>query len=120
MKKKKKKRSPKKKMSEMILDIASGYIGLGQNLVEKQSNLNGVCTAWNIATLPEKMRSMALNNHLSQCQMFEGTIENLRHDMLTLIDNKLKLYPKVNKRILNAVISIENGQDKITVISTDL
>ena len=110
----------KKKMSEMILDIASDYIALGQNLEEKQSNLNGACTAWNIATLPEMIRPKALGHHLNQCQMFEGTIDDLRHDLLILIDKKLKLYPNIHKRIVNAIISIENGQERIEIMSTDL
>ncbi|UCH97965.1 MAG: hypothetical protein JSV88_14215 [Candidatus Aminicenantes bacterium] len=120
MKKKKNKRRTKK-MSEMILDIASGYIALGQTLEEKQSYLNGACTAWNIAVLPVEMRPLALSQHLNQCQIIsngKGNIEDLRHDMLILIENKLRLYPTINKKILNASISLENGQEKITIIST--
>ncbi len=122
MKKKKNRKRNKKKMSEMILDIASDYIALGQSLDEKQNYLNGACTAWNIATLPVEMRPLALSQHLNQCQIMsngKGNIEDLRHDLLVLIENKLRLYPTINKKILNASISHENGQEKITIISTN-
>ncbi len=52
--------SPKIKMSELISEYAADYINMGDNTEERQSYLNGACTAWNIANLDEKDREGAI------------------------------------------------------------
>jgi hypothetical protein len=56
--------SPKIKMSEFIAEYASDYINMGSDTEERQSYLNGACTAWNIAVLPEHLRKEALKKIL--------------------------------------------------------
>ena len=46
---KKSKHSPKRKMSEMIAEMAAGFLGVGDTLEERQNRLNAACTAWNMA-----------------------------------------------------------------------
>ena len=41
--------SPKRKMSEMISEIASTFIGIGKTAEDKQSRLTAACSAWNMA-----------------------------------------------------------------------
>ena len=41
--------SPKRKMSEMISEMAGNFIGVGKSAEEKQSRLPASCSAWNMA-----------------------------------------------------------------------
>jgi hypothetical protein len=52
--------SPEIKMSELIGEYTSDYINMGDTTEERQNYLNGACTAWNIAVLPEHDREEAL------------------------------------------------------------
>ena len=39
--------SAKRKMSEMISEMAAGFLGVGDTIEERQNRLNAACTAWN-------------------------------------------------------------------------
>lgn len=80
--------SPKIKMSKFIAEYASDYINMGSNAEERQSYLNGACTAWNIAVLPEHLRKEALKNNLEKYKRLNPEIDDsddLMHDMKILI-----------------------------------
>jgi len=46
---KKRKTPAKRKMSEMISEMAIGFLGVGDTVGERQNRLNAACTAWNMA-----------------------------------------------------------------------
>ena len=49
--------SPKRTMSEMISEMAAGFIGAGKTAEEKQNRLTAACSAWNMACgSPETQR----------------------------------------------------------------
>ena len=50
------------KASEMIIAFAGDFIGTGDSMEQRQSRLNAVCTARNIANLPKHQRRRALQN----------------------------------------------------------
>jgi hypothetical protein len=54
-----KKKEKPKKVSKMLLDVASEYIALGEDIEDKQQFLNGAVSAWNIACLSGEDRKTA-------------------------------------------------------------
>lgn len=115
--------NPTIKMSEKIEEFASDYINIGNNTFERQNMLNGACTAWNIANLPEDLRKKALQQQVEIYQKYNPGIDDTEaylHNMKLLIDKKLKMFPELKKVILQATIE-PVGKDKyiILVSSTD-
>lgn len=108
------------KLSKMIIEYASDYINLGDNLEAKQSYLYAACTAWNISLLKEDERRKALNSFLKQYEAINpgvGDTEDVKRDMELLIKEKLRLYPDVKKSILDARIIEDNGKERIIIAS---
>jgi hypothetical protein len=75
-------------MSELIGEYASDYINMGDTTEERQSYLNGACTAWNIAVLPEHSREEALRRAIEGYKRMNPGIDdadNFEQDLRTLI-----------------------------------
>jgi len=127
MKKSKKKRRFAKskqikflKMSEMIINYAGDYIGLGNTIEQKQSHLNAACSAWNISLLPVAKRKEAIDQFIAQYKAINpdvDDVENVRHDMELLIREKLRLYPDETKGIVSAEFVEEGDKERIIVAS---
>jgi hypothetical protein len=115
--------SPKIKMSELISEYASDYINMGEDTEERQNYLNGACTAWNIAILDEKHREGALRHVIESYKRINpGTddVENLEHDLRTLIQKKLEMFPEIKKVIIDAMIEpISETKYLINIASSD-
>ncbi|MFQ5780090.1 MAG: hypothetical protein ACE5HN_04800 [Nitrospiria bacterium] len=115
--------SPKIRMSELITEYASDYINMGDNTEERQSYLNGACTAWNIAVLPEHLRQEALCRVAEEYKRLNPGIDDsdhLVHDMEILIRKKLEMFPDVNKAILEAFLEpVNDTQYRVVVASTE-
>ena len=111
------------KMSELIAEYASDYINLGETTEERQSFLNGACTAWNIANLPDHLRETALQQTAQNYKEMNPGIDDVEsylHDMRILIRKKLQMFPDIRKTIVTAFIEPINGtQYRINVVSTD-
>jgi len=116
--------TPKIKMSEMISEYASDYINMGDDTEERQSLLNGACSAWNIAVLPEDLREGALRHNVDEYKRLNSGIDDaddLIHDMQALIKRKLQMFPDVKKLIVDAFVeSINDTQYRINVVSTGM
>jgi len=111
------------KISEMVVLFAADYIDMGDTVEERQSYLNSACTASNIAVLDERERPTRLEEYLSLYQQINpdaGDVENLRHDMEMLIQEKLRLFPHVKKVIMSAKIIEEDGKQSVAIASTTL
>lgn len=115
--------SPEIKMSELIGEYASDYINMGESMVERQSYLNGACTDWNIAVLPEHLREEALSRNIEEYKRINPGIDdadNLAHDLRKLVQKKLQMFPGVKKFIVDASIEpISDTKYRIVVASTD-
>ena len=111
------------KMSEKIEEFASDYINLGDNTEERQNLLNGACTAWNIANLPENLRDKALQQQVEIYQNYNPGInitEAYLYNMKLLVDKKLKMFPELKKVIVHATIEpVDKDRYIILVSSTD-
>src|SRR5579871_3490083 len=55
--------SPKRKMSEMISEMAAGFLGVGNTIGERQNRLNAACTAWNMACVSPEVRQRQLEQY---------------------------------------------------------
>ncbi len=103
--------------------MASDYISMGDTTEDCQSYLNGACTAWNIAILPEHQRDEALRRFVEEYKRLNPGIddeENLIHDMRILIKKKLDLFPAAKKMIVNAHLEeLEGLKYRINIASTD-
>ena len=115
--------SPQIRMSELIEKYASDYINMGDNTEERQSFLNGACTAWNIALLPEHMREEALRRSIEEYKRINPGVDdadNFAHDLKILVQKKLKMFPEIKKLIVDAMVEpISETKYRITVASTD-
>ena len=115
--------SPKIRMSELIEKYASDYINMGENTEERQSFLNGACTAWNIANLPAHLREEALRRTVEEYKRINPGIDDANdyaHDLKILVQKKLQMFPEVKKLIVDAAVEpVTETQYRITVVSTD-
>ena len=115
--------SPKIKMSELISEYASDYINMGENTEERQSYLNGACTAWNIAILEEKHREGALRRVIEDYKMSNPGIDNaedFEHDLRFLVQKKLEKFPDNRKVIIEAMIEpISETKFRINIASAE-
>jgi len=115
--------SPEIKISELIGEYASDYINMGESTEESQSYLNGACTAWNIAILPEHSREAALRRVIEEYKRINPGVDdadNFDQDLRTLIRKKLEMFPGIKKVIINAGIEpISDTKYRILIVSTD-
>lgn len=108
------------KVSELIIEYASEYIAMGEDLDDKQSHLNLACSAWNIANLPPAKRSHAIQQYVDKYLEFNTHVQDtkgLRHDIDLLIESKLRMFPDVKKEIAGADISEVDGKEHINIVS---
>ena len=95
---------------------------MGDTLEEKQNYLNSACSAWNMACNPPEVHNKQLDQYLESFRSYnadasEEVISNVRSDMDKLIENKLRLFPSINKQVVDAQITHEAGKDNIVIIS---
>jgi len=57
----------------MVLDFASDYIAMGDDIEKKQQYLNSAVSAWNIACLDEKTRKHSIKKYMSEYRKLNPT-----------------------------------------------
>ena len=117
-----KRKTPKKKVSAMVLDFAREYIAMGEDLEDKQELLNGASSAWNIACLDEIERDFAIKRYMKQFSKLNPThnkkdLDDVEENLRLLIKQKEKLYPNVKIHIAGAYIEVKGGKDHVYVMS---
>jgi len=120
-----KRKQPKIKLSEMLLDMAREYIAMGENTEDKQELLNGAASAWNIACLDEKKRKRAITKYIKEYRKMNPTFskkdsQDVEENLSLLIKQKDKLYPDVRIQIVDVHIKDVNGKNHITVTSMNV
>ena len=109
-------------MSEILLEYASDYIGMGVTLEEKGHYLNSAILAWNLSLLPEGEREKQKQASLKKLEALNPgskNVEILKHNLAILVEKKLTEFPEIKKLILSADISIVDGKESLCVASTD-
>lgn len=109
-------------MSEILLQYASDYIGMGVTLEEKLPYLNSAIMAWNLSLFPDGEREKQMQASLRKLESLDPgskNLEILKHNLAILIEKKLTEFPEIKKLILNAEISMVDGKESLTVVSAD-
>ena len=104
---KKSKNSSKRKMSEMISEMATGFLGVGDTIEERQNRLNAACTAWNLACRSPEVRRRQLEQYREGYLRFNpatspSDLANIIKDLESLIERKLKMFPHDKRQIIDA------------------
>ena len=117
--------SPKRKMSEMISEMAAGFLGGGDTIEEWQNRLNTACTAWNMACGSPAVRQRQFKLYKKEYLRFNPAtspidLANILKDIELLIERKLTMFPDDHRQIVSAkVLKVENAY-RIEVASATL
>lgn len=108
------------KISAMLLEVADGYIQMGNDIPERLNYLRSALNAWNIACLPEEQRDQAIVKLLDTFKKYNpgSTIQNISNvesDIRQLVDQKIKLYPSVNVRLVDCAVEIIDGKEQVFI-----
>ena len=119
---KKPNKSTKRKMSEMISEMAVGFLWVGDTLGERQNRLNAACTAWNMACCPPESRQRQLEQYKEGYLRFNpatspDALANILKDMETLIERKLRLFPDDRRQIVGATVVKVGTKFRIEIAS---
>jgi len=114
--------TPNRKMSEMISEMAAGFIGVGKTTDEKRSRLTAACSAWNMACGSPEERWHQLEQYVEGYQQFNpatssSDIAKIRIDMESLIERKLKLFPDDKRQIVSSRVVKVGNDYRIEVAS---
>ena len=115
----------KRKMSEMISEMAAGFLGVGDTIGERQNRLNAACSAWNMACGSPEVRQRQLEQYKEGYLRFNpatspGDLANILKDMELLIERKLKMFPDDKRQIVSARVVMVGNVYRIEVASATL
>jgi hypothetical protein len=121
----KSKTSTKRKMSEMISEMAAGFLGVGDTIEERQNRLNAACSAWNMACGSPEVRQRQLDQYAEGYLRFNPAtspddLAKIRKDMETLIGRKLQMFPDDRRQIVGARVVKVGTAFRIEVVSATL
>ena len=122
---KRRKSSAKRRMSEMISEMAVGFLSVGNTVGERENRLNATCTVWNMACDSPKVRQRQLEQYgEGYLQYNPGTspsdLANIIKDMELLIERKLELFPDDHRQIIDARVVKVGSEYRIEVASATL
>ena len=117
--------SPKRKMSEMISEMAASFISGGKTPEEKHHRLTAACSAWNMACGSPEMRRQQLEQYVEGYQQNNpatspGDLANIRKVMESLMERKLELFPDDKRQIVGARIVMVGSAYRIETESANL
>src|SRR3954468_14715482 len=117
--------SAKRKMSEMISEMAGNFIGVGKSAEEKQSRLTATCSAWNMACGSPEIRQQQLEQYVEGYRRFNPAtspddLAKIRKDMETLIERKLQMFPDDRRQIVSAKVVVVGKDFRIEITSATL
>ena len=122
---KKSNKSTKRKMSEMISEMAAGFLAVGDTIGERQNRLNAACSAWNMACGSPEVRRRQLEQYKEGYLRFNpatspSDLANILKDMELLIERKLKMFPDDKRQIVSARVVMVGKDYRIEVASATL
>jgi hypothetical protein len=117
--------STKRKMSEIISEIAASFISEGKTVEEKQSRLTAACSAWNMACGSPEIRRQQLEQYVEGYRQNNPAISpndlaNVRKVMMSLMERKLELFPDDKRQVVSDKIVIIGKDYRIEVVSAAL
>ena len=119
---KKANKSTQWKMSEMIWEMAAGFLGVGDTMAERQNRLNAACSAWNMACCPPEVRQRQLEQYKEGYLRFNpatspSDLANILKDIGLLIERKLKMFPEDKRQIVSAKVVKVGTKFRIEIAS---
>src|SRR3954447_18954476 len=122
---KKSNKSTKRRISEMISEMAAGFLGVGDTIGERQNRLDAACSAWNMACGSPEARQRQLDQFAEVYLRFNpGTspddLAKIRKDMETLIERKLQMFPDDRRQVVSARIVEVGTEFRIEIASATL
>jgi hypothetical protein len=116
---------PKRKMSEMISEMAAYFINQGKTLEEKHNRLSAVCSAWNMSCGSPDIRRQQLDQyvegyHGNNPATTPSELANIRKVMESLMKRKLELFPEDKRQIVSARVVMDGKDCRIEVASATL
>ncbi len=114
--------SPKRKMSEMISEMAAHFISGGQTPEEKHHRLTAACSAWNMACGTPEIQRQQLEQYVegyrqSNPATAPSDFANILKVMQSLIERKLELFPEDKRQIVSAKVVMVGKDYRIEVAS---
>ena len=109
-------------MSEMISEMAAGFLGVGDTIGERQNRLNAACSAWNMACGSPEVRRRQLEHFKQEYLRYNpatspNDLANILKDTETLIQRKLEMVPADQRQIVSARVVMAGGKYRIEVTS---
>jgi hypothetical protein len=119
---KKSNKSRKRKTSEMISEMAAGFLGVADTIGERQNRLNAACTARNMACGSPEVRRRQLEQYKEGYLRFNpatspGDLANIIKDLELPIERKLKMFPDDKRQIVSARVVMVGTSYRIEVAS---
>jgi hypothetical protein len=117
--------STRRKLSEMISEMAAGFLGVGDTIGERQSRLNAACSAWNMACGSPEVRRRQLDQYAEGYLRFNPAtspddLAKIRKDMETLNERKLPMFPDDRRQVVSARIVKVGTEFRIEIASATL
>ena len=116
---------PKRKMSEMISEMAAPFVSEGRTPGEKHSRLTAACSAWNMACGSPEIRRQQLEQYAEGYRQNNpatspSDLANILKVMQSLIERKLELFPEDKRQIVCAKVVMVGKDYRIEVASATL
>ncbi len=116
---------PKRKISEMISEMAASFISEGKTREEKQSRLTAACSAWNMACGSPEVRQQQLEQYVEGYRgnnpaTSPGDLANVLKVMESLMERKLAMFPEDKRQIVSAKVVMVGKGYRIEVASANL
>ena len=116
---------PKRKMSEMISEMAASFISGGKTPEEKHSRLTAACSAWNMACGSPEVRRQQLEQYVEGYRQNNPAISpsdlaKVRKVMESLMERKLELFQDDKRQIVSSKIVMVGTDYRIEVASANL
>jgi hypothetical protein len=120
-----KRKKPKNKISELIMDYAGDFILEGEDEFEKQQRLNTAVSAWNFACFDEIEQDNLIKKYLKEYKKLnpeynKKDLQEIKIVLKRLIKLKIKIYPNFKVQVFNAQLVEKNGKAYVTVASMDI
>jgi hypothetical protein len=117
--------SPKRKMSEMISEMAAPFISEGKTPEEKHHRLTAACSAWNMACGSPELRRQQLEQYVEGYRQNNPAISpsdlaNIRKVMESLMERKMEMFPEDKRQIVSAKVVMVGKDFRIEVASATL
>jgi hypothetical protein len=104
------------KISEAVIDLTSNVFGDSLSVNEKIKLLRLSVLAWNISLSEKEEADKDIDSVAYEMRNLFDSQFNIKEKLLTLVEKKKKLYPKINKSILSYKIKNDGHNVSIKVI----